>query len=62
MKQNVDENGNLNCTNSNKVNSLCKLTCNKGYQVEKGLSETKCTHLQTWSSELGVCKSKIVLN
>lgn len=55
-------NGNLSCTNSNKVNSTCKITCNQGYQIITGQSEVKCTHLQTWSSELGVCKSKKTLN
>nr|XP_039271172.1 sushi, von Willebrand factor type A, EGF and pentraxin domain-containing protein 1-like [Styela clava] len=53
------EHGTLTCTNSNKYQSICSVTCYPGYKLTEGGAFTECRADQEWGPDLGYC-TKII--
>ena len=47
-------NGQLHCSDSNRVSSVCSFVCNEGYEL-RGTERVDCQSGGTWSSTFPTC-------
>ncbi|XP_076807337.1 sushi, von Willebrand factor type A, EGF and pentraxin domain-containing protein 1-like [Clavelina lepadiformis] len=50
------EHGSIICTDENRFQSECTLTCNVGYELTGGTGTTQCLSDKMWSTESGFCQ------
>nr|CAB3266734.1 sushi, von Willebrand factor type A, EGF and pentraxin domain-containing protein 1 [Phallusia mammillata] len=53
------ENGETDCTESNRFGSVCSYSCDSGYEMAKqDINSSLCTETKTWSSSKPTCSKK----